>query len=48
MAATQQEQINADLQLADNTTDGRLYAVETDLETVKVDLLGTVDSLCPA
>ena len=30
-AATQQEEINKDLQLADNSTDGRLQTVETDL-----------------
>ena len=44
--ATQQEQINADLQLADNSTDDRLEAVETDLQTVEVDLQGIMDTIC--
>ena len=43
--ATEQEQIIADLQLADNSTDDRLQAVETDLQTVEIDLQGTTDSL---
>ena len=42
--ATQQEQIIADLQLADNSTDDRLEEVETDLQTVEVDLQGIMDN----